>query len=98
MLVCTTIVESGLDMPTVNTLVVDRADRLGLAQLYQLRGRVGRRGQRAYAYLLYPSDHKLSEKLILALSGSDCRPGAKPEAGTGQAGSLPQGLLRRRSR
>ena len=43
-LVCTTIVESGLDMPTVNTLVVDRADRLGLAQLYQLRGRVGRRG------------------------------------------------------
>ena len=53
-LVCTTIVESGLDMPTVNTLVVDRADMLGLAQLYQLRGRVGRRGQRAYAYLLYP--------------------------------------------
>jgi transcription-repair coupling factor (superfamily II helicase) len=49
-------------MPTVNTLVVDRADRLGLAQLYQLRGRVGRRGQRAYAYLLYPSDHKLSEE------------------------------------
>ena len=61
-LVCTTIVESGLDMPTVNTLVVDRADVLGLAQLYQLRGRVGRRGQRAYAYLLYPSDHKLSEE------------------------------------
>jgi transcription-repair coupling factor (superfamily II helicase) len=61
-LVCTTIVESGLDMPTVNTLVVDRADRLGLAQLYQLRGRVGRRGQRAYAYLLYPSDHKLTEE------------------------------------
>ena len=53
-LVCTTIVESGLDMPTVNTLVVDRADLLGLAQLYQLRGRVGRRGQRAYAYLLHP--------------------------------------------
>ena len=61
-LVCTTIVESGLDMPTVNTLVVDRADRLGLAQLYQLRGRVGRRGQRAYAYLLYPADYKLSEE------------------------------------
>ena len=61
-LVCTTIVESGLDMPTVNTLVVDRADLLGLAQLYQLRGRVGRRGQRAYAYLLYPGDHKLSEE------------------------------------
>jgi transcription-repair coupling factor (superfamily II helicase) len=61
-LVCTTIVESGLDMPTVNTLVVDRADLLGLAQLYQLRGRVGRRGQRAYAYLLHPPDRVLSEE------------------------------------
>src|SRR5204863_419667 len=61
-LVCTTIVESGLDMPTVNTLVVDRSDLLGLAQLYQLRGRVGRRGQRAYAYLFHPTDHKLSEE------------------------------------
>ncbi len=61
-LVCTTIVESGLDMPTVNTLVVDRSDLLGLSQLYQLRGRVGRRGQRAYAYLLYPRDTALSEE------------------------------------
>jgi transcription-repair coupling factor (superfamily II helicase) len=61
-LVCTTIVESGLDMPMVNTLVVDRADRLGLAQLYQLRGRVGRRGQRAYAYLLHPADRALTEE------------------------------------
>jgi transcription-repair coupling factor (superfamily II helicase) len=61
-LVCTTIVESGLDMPTVNTLVVDRADMLGLAQMYQLRGRVGRRGQRAYAYLLYPPNRALSEE------------------------------------
>jgi transcription-repair coupling factor (superfamily II helicase) len=61
-LVCTTIVESGLDMPTVNTLVVDRADLLGLAQLYQLRGRVGRRGQRAYAYLLHPHDRALTEE------------------------------------
>jgi transcription-repair coupling factor (superfamily II helicase) len=49
-------------MPTVNTLVVDRADLLGLAQLYQLRGRVGRRGQRAYAYLLHPADRALSEE------------------------------------
>jgi transcription-repair coupling factor (superfamily II helicase) len=49
-------------MPTVNTLVVDRADLLGLAQLYQLRGRVGRRGQRAYAYLLHPPDRALSEE------------------------------------
>src|SRR5690349_12169975 len=61
-LVCTTIVESGLDMPTVNTLVVDRADMLGLAQMYQLRGRVGRRGQRAYAYLLHPADRVLTEE------------------------------------
>ena len=61
-LVCTTIVESGLDMPMVNTLIVDRADRLGLSQLYQLRGRVGRRGQRAYAYLLHPRDRILTEE------------------------------------
>ena len=61
-LVCTTIIESGLDMPTVNTMVVDRADLLGLAQLYQLRGRVGRRGQRAYAYLLHPADRALTEE------------------------------------
>ena len=61
-LVCTTIVESGLDLPMANTLVVDRADLLGLAQLYQLRGRVGRRGHRAYAYLLHPRDKVLSEE------------------------------------
>jgi transcription-repair coupling factor (superfamily II helicase) len=60
-LVCTTIIESGIDMPTVNTLVVDRADRLGLGQLHQLRGRVGRSGQRAYAYLFHPRDMVLSE-------------------------------------
>ena len=60
-LVCTTIIESGIDMPTVNTLVVDRADRLGLGQLHQLRGRVGRSGQRAYAYLFHPRDMALSE-------------------------------------
>ena len=60
-LVCTTIIESGIDMPTVNTLVVDRSDRLGLGQLHQLRGRVGRAGQRAYAYLLHPRDKVLSE-------------------------------------
>ena len=60
-LVCTTIIESGIDMPTVNTLVVDRADLLGLGQLHQLRGRVGRSGQRAYAYLFVPVDRVLSE-------------------------------------
>jgi transcription-repair coupling factor (superfamily II helicase) len=61
-LVCTTIIESGIDMPTVNTLVVDRADLLGLGQLHQLRGRVGRGGQRAYAYLFYPADRALTEQ------------------------------------
>jgi transcription-repair coupling factor (superfamily II helicase) len=61
-LVCTTIIESGIDMPTVNTLVVDRADLLGLGQLHQLRGRVGRSGQRAYAYLFYPPDRSLTEE------------------------------------
>ncbi|MEO1064603.1 MAG: transcription-repair coupling factor [Actinomycetota bacterium] len=61
-LVCTTIIESGIDMPTVNTLVVDRADLLGLGQLHQLRGRVGRAGSRAYAYLFHPQDVSLSEE------------------------------------
>jgi transcription-repair coupling factor (superfamily II helicase) len=57
---CTTIIEAGLDIPTVNTLIVDRADRLGLAQLYQLRGRVGRAGEQAYAYLFFPPNVRLS--------------------------------------
>ena len=60
-LVCTTIVESGIDVPTVNTLIVDRADRLGLGQMHQLRGRVGRSDQRAYAYLFHPREKVLSE-------------------------------------
>ncbi|HEY8093883.1 MAG TPA: transcription-repair coupling factor, partial [Acidimicrobiales bacterium] len=61
-LVCTTIIESGIDMPTVNTLVVERSDLLGLGQLHQLRGRVGRSGQRAYAYLFHPADRVLTEE------------------------------------
>jgi transcription-repair coupling factor (superfamily II helicase) len=60
-LVCTTIIETGIDMPTVNTLVVERADLLGLGQMHQLRGRVGRSGHRAYAYLFHPRDKVLSE-------------------------------------
>jgi transcription-repair coupling factor (superfamily II helicase) len=60
-LVCTTIIESGLDIPNANTLVVNNAHRFGLAQLYQLRGRVGRSASRAYAYLLYGKDMALSE-------------------------------------
>lgn len=54
-LVCTTIVESGIDVPTANTIIMDRADKLGLAQLHQLRGRVGRSHHQAYAYLLVPN-------------------------------------------
>ncbi len=60
-LVATTIIENGLDIPRANTLVVDRADVYGLSQLYQLRGRVGRSDRRAYAYLLVPSDETLTE-------------------------------------
>ncbi len=60
-LVCTTIIESGIDIPNVNTLIVDRADRLGLAQMYQLRGRVGRGTNQAYAYLTHPKDKVMSE-------------------------------------
>src|SRR5437867_1475990 len=60
-LVCTTIIESGLDIPNVNTIVIDRAGQLGLAQLYQLRGRVGRSAAKAYAYLLHGKEEKLTE-------------------------------------
>ncbi len=60
-LVCTTIIESGLDIPTVNTLIVERADLLGLAQMYQLRGRVGRAHERAYAYLFFPPERSITE-------------------------------------
>ncbi|MGD8756476.1 MAG: transcription-repair coupling factor, partial [Desulfobacterales bacterium] len=56
MLVCTTIIESGLDVPSANTIIVDRADRFGLAQIYQLRGRVGRSDEQAYAYLIIPPE------------------------------------------
>ena len=61
-LVCTTIIESGLDIPNVNTIIVQRSDRFGLAQLYQLRGRVGRSGRRAYAYFLYDPGRSLTEQ------------------------------------
>ena len=59
-LVCTTIIENGLDIPRANTIIINRADRFGLAELYQLRGRVGRSNQRAYAYLLVPPSGGLS--------------------------------------
>ncbi len=61
MLVCTTIVESGLDVSNANTMIIERADTLGLSQLHQLRGRVGRSRERAYAYFLYPQEKPLTE-------------------------------------
>ena len=60
-LVCTTIIEIGLDISNVNTIIIDQAHRFGLSQLYQLRGRVGRSSRRAYAYLLYPSKKILTD-------------------------------------
>jgi transcription-repair coupling factor (superfamily II helicase) len=60
-LVCTTIIGSGIDIPNANTIIVDRADQFGLSQLYQIRGRVGRYKHRAFAYLLVPGDRALSE-------------------------------------
>jgi transcription-repair coupling factor (superfamily II helicase) len=67
-LVCTTIVEAGLDIPTANPQIVERADALGLAQLYQIRGRVGRSRERAYAYLFYPSSAALTEDAAARLA------------------------------
>lgn len=61
LLACTTIIENGLDIPLANTIIIDHAERYGLSELYQLRGRVGRSNRRAYAYLLVPSDTELSE-------------------------------------
>jgi len=74
-LVCTTIVESGLDIANANTLIVERADVLGLSQLHQLRGRVGRGRERAYSYFLYPPEKPLTEtahdRLVTIASNSD---------------------------
>ena len=66
-LVCTTIIESGIDIPTANTIIINRADKLGLAQLYQLRGRVGRSHHRAYAYLLVPALKSITKDALKRL-------------------------------
>ncbi len=66
-LLCTTIIESGLDIPRANTILIDRADALGLAQLYQLRGRVGRSTRRAYAYLLVPGEGAMTRDAVRRL-------------------------------
>jgi transcription-repair coupling factor (superfamily II helicase) len=66
-LVCTKIIESGLDLPNVNTIIINRADRFGMAELYQLRGRVGRSNQQAYAYLLVPPPSVLPRATLLRL-------------------------------
>ncbi len=73
-LVCSTIIETGIDIPNANTIIIERADKFGLAQLHQLRGRVGRSHQQAYAYLLTPSDRKVTsdaEKRLEAISLAD---------------------------
>lgn len=62
LMVCTTIIESGLDIPRVNTIIIEDAHKFGLSQLYQLRGRVGRSGVQAHAWLLFPNQNKLSDK------------------------------------
>ncbi|MGB4098776.1 MAG: transcription-repair coupling factor [bacterium] len=67
-LICTTIIESGLDIPSVNTIIINRADKLGLAQLYQLRGRVGRDRYQAYAWLMVPSSGKIASKAMQRLT------------------------------
>lgn len=66
-LLCTSIIESGLDIPSANTIIINRADRFGLAQLYQLRGRVGRSARRAYAYLLTPTSRVLTQDALKRL-------------------------------
>src|SRR5690606_36185963 len=60
-LVCTTIIETGIDIPSANTIIIDRADKFGLAQLHQLRGRVGRSHHQAYAYLMTPPPQSMTQ-------------------------------------
>ncbi len=73
-LVCTTIIETGIDIPNANTIIMDRADKFGLAQIHQLRGRVGRSHHQAYAYLLTPENGSLTrdaEKRLDAIAAAE---------------------------
>ena len=83
LLVCTTIIESGIDVPSANTIVINRADKLGLAQLHQLRGRVGRSHHRAYAYLITPPPQAMTAdaKKRLEAIESHGRPGRRLHPG-----------------
>ncbi len=78
-LVCTTIIETGIDIPSANTIVINRADRFGLAQLYQLRGRVGRSHHRAYAYLIVPPHRQMTDDALRRLEAIE----SIEELGTG---------------
>jgi transcription-repair coupling factor (superfamily II helicase) len=78
-LVCTTIIETGIDVPTANTIIINRADKLGLAQLYQLRGRVGRSHHRAYAYLMIPPEELMTKDAVKRIEAM----GALEELGIG---------------
>jgi ATP-dependent DNA helicase RecG len=71
LLLCTTIIESGIDVPTANTIVINRADHMGLAQLHQLRGRVGRGAAKSYCILVYPDDAGETERLGILTASTD---------------------------
>jgi transcription-repair coupling factor (superfamily II helicase) len=80
MMICTTIIESGLDIPRVNTIIIEDAQRFGLAQLYQLRGRVGRAGIQAHAWLFYQEKGELTDvarkRLKAIQEDHECRKGS----------------------